>query len=74
MQYVLTGLMVVVWWAITRKLDKIDGRLDKIEDRQGKAEKDCVTWADMEKERLRLSDHDRRITVIETTCKSEHGK
>ena len=29
---------------------------------------------DLEKERLRLADHDRRITIIETTCKSEHGK
>ena len=70
----LGSLLAVLGWLITRKLDGIDKKLDRMEERQAKVERDCVTWSDLEKERLRLADHDRRLTVIETTCKSEHGK
>jgi hypothetical protein len=73
-QFGLGALLAILGWLITRKLDGIDAKLDRMELRQSTMEKDCVTWSDLEKERLRISDHDRRITVIETTCKQEHGK
>lgn len=68
------GLLVIVWWSIRSWMSKIDAKLDRMELRQATMEKDCVTWGDLEKERLRIAEHDRRITVIETTCKAEHGK
>lgn len=70
----LATLLAVLGWLITRKLDAMDSKLDRMEMRQAATEKNCVTWDDLEKERLRLAEHDRRITIIETTCKSEHGK
>lgn len=70
----LATLLGVLGWLISRKLDGMDSKLDKMNERQAVIEKDCVTWQDLEKERLRIAEHDRRITIIETTCKSEHGK
>jgi len=70
----LGGLLAVLGWLITRKLDGIDSKLDRMEIRQAKIEKDCVTWSDLENVKLDVKDHDRRLTVIETTCKQERGK
>lgn len=60
--------------SIKAGFDEVKALISAIDARQRLTEKDCVTWADMEKERLRITEHDRRITIIETTCKSEHGK
>jgi hypothetical protein len=67
------GLLVIVWWSIRSWMSKIDVKLDRMELRQTAIEKDCVTWPELEKVTLRLSEYDRRITIIETTCKQEHG-
>lgn len=68
------GLLIIVWWSIRSWMSKIDAKLDRMELRQTATEKDCVTWPELEKVSLRLAEHDRRITVIETTCAKEHGK
>lgn len=76
-----TTAIAVVGWMLNRgvtsileAIDALKRELKEMADRQAKIEKDCVTWTDLEKERLRIAEHDRRITVIETTCKAEHGK
>lgn len=68
------GLLVIVWWSIRSWMCKVDSKLDQVITKQAQQDKDCVTWADMEKERLRLADHDRRLTIVETTCEQKHGK
>ena len=69
------GILVTgMWWSVRAAITRLITKLDAIEARQSQMDKDCVTWGDLEKERLRISDHDRRLTVIETTCKQEHGK
>lgn len=70
----ICALLVIIWWSLRSWMGKVDTRLDRMEAKQAQTEKDCVTWSDLEKERLRIAEHDRRLTVIETTCKSEHGK
>lgn len=69
----ICALLVVIWWSLRSWMGRVDARLDRMEAKQAQTERDCVTWNDLEKERLRIADHDRRITVIETTCKAEHG-
>ena len=70
----ICALLIVIWWSLRSWMGRVDTRLDRMEAKQAQQEKDCVTWTDLEKERLRLAEHDRRITIIETTCKQEHGK
>lgn len=71
---VIGVLVTVMWWSIRTGIVRLVDSVDELKNRLAKTEKDCVTWDDLEKERLRLADHDRRITIIETTCKQEHGK
>lgn len=68
------AVLTVIGWLIVNKLNRIDSKLDRVEERQTKTEKDCVTWADLEKTSLQVQDHERRLTITETTCKQEHGK
>ena len=49
------------------------GLIGKLEERQAKSEKDCVTWADLEKERLRVDKHEVRLAVVESNCSKQHG-
>jgi len=67
------GLLVIVWWSIRSWMCKVDAKLDQVITKQAQQDKDCVTWADMEKERLRLNEHDRRLTVVETSCEARHN-
>ena len=71
--WVVQGVFGVLLSIIGYLVVRIDKKLDRIDERQSKIEKDCVTWSDLEKERLRISDHDRRITIVETTCQNRHG-
>jgi hypothetical protein len=67
------GLLVIVWWSLRNWMGRVDSKLDRMEARQAQTEKDCVTWTELEKVNLKVGEHDRRLTVMETTCKSEHG-
>ena len=71
---VIGALLAVMWWSIRTWIVRLVDSVGELQNRITKTEKDCVTWDELEKERLRISDHDRRITIIETTCKQEHGK
>ena len=77
----VTTAVAAVGWMVNRGFNSILSAIQDLREdfkvmteRQAKIEKDCVTWTDLEKERLRIAEHDRRITIIETTCKAEHGK
>ena len=67
-------LLTGMWWSIRTALTRLIDKLDKMEARQAQVERDCVTWADHEALKLNVNGIDRRVTVIETTCKQEHGK
>jgi hypothetical protein len=55
-------------------LGAITSKFDKMDERMRKAESDCVTWEALESVKLETKGIDRRVTVLETTCKAEHGK
>jgi hypothetical protein len=67
-------LLTGMWWSIRTALVRLMDKLDDMEARQTKVEKDCVTWPELEKVALQVNGLDRRVTIIETTCKAEHGK
>lgn len=77
----VAAALTVVGWVVQRGFESIhtalaDLRTDikGIADKQARLDKDCVTWSDLESVKLDVKDHDRRITVVETNCKQEHGK
>ena len=70
----ICALLIVIWWSLRSWMGRVDTRLDRMEAKQAQQEKDCVTWADHEALKLVVNCVDRRVTVIETTCKQEHGK
>lgn len=70
----ICALLIVIWWSLRAWMGRVDTRLDRMEAKQTQTEKDCVTWADHEALKLVVNGVDRRMTVIETTCKAEHGK
>jgi hypothetical protein len=55
-------------------LGAMSSKMDRMDERVRKAESDCATWEAVEALRLETKGLDRRVTVIETTCKAEHGK
>lgn len=68
------AILAIIGWLIVNKLNGIDKKLDRYEERQTKIEKDCVTWADHEAMKLVVNGVDRRVTVLEATCQAERGK
>lgn len=71
---VIGGLVAGMWWSVKTWVTRLMKKLDAMDERQIKTEKDCVTWPELEKVTLKVNEHDRRITIIETSCKAEHGK
>lgn len=69
---VASAVVAAMGWLIVNKLNRIDTKLDRYEERQAKIEKDCVTWEDLESLRKTDIEHDRRITVVETRCAEHH--
>jgi len=70
----ICALLIVTWWSLRSWMGRVDTRLDRMEAKQAQQEKECVTWADHEALKLVVNCVDRRVTIIETTCKAEHGK
>lgn len=77
----VAAALAVVGWVVRRGFESIHAALAElradikaIADKQARLDKDCVTWPELEKVALQVSSLDRRITIIETTCKQEHGK
>lgn len=70
----ICALLIVIWWSLRSWMGRVDTRLDRMEAKQAQQEKECVTWADHEALKLIVNGVDRRVTIIETTCKAEHGK
>ena len=73
----MSALLACLGWLIVNKLNRIDAKLDRIEDRQGRTEKDCVTWEALDKElgpvRKKAENISDRLLVVETQCKKQHG-
>ena len=77
---VVTTVVGGVGWLVTSGINNLRDqmaqhgvKLDLIMSRQAQFERDCVTWGDLEKVNLKVTEHDRRIIVVETRCASEHG-
>jgi hypothetical protein len=70
----IIGVLVTgMWWSVKTGLTRLMAKLDAMEARQNKVEKDCVTWADHENLKLTVNGVDRRVTVLETVCDQQHG-
>lgn len=77
----VSAALAVVGWVVRRGFESLHAAIKDlrdefkaIADKQAKLDKDCVTWADHEALKLNVNGIDRRVTVLETTCKQEHGK
>lgn len=77
---VVTTVVGGVGWLVSSGINNLRDqmaqhgvKLDLIMARQAQFEKDCVTWDDLEKINLKVTDHDQRIIIVETTCKQQHG-
>ena len=72
------AILAIIGWLIVNKLNGIDKKLDRYEERQAKVEKDCVTWDDLNKElgpiKRKTDAHEVELATLKATCKAEHGK
>lgn len=59
---------------VKNMFNSLVARFDKLDERQ----RECVTWADLDKElgplKSSRDSHEKRIIRIETTCEGKHGK
>lgn len=80
LQLIAGTLLAALGWLIVNKLNRIDRKLDRYEERQAQVEKDCLTWKQFEAEMGKQVDPlwqktDRlgeRLTIVETRCREQH--
>lgn len=77
---VISSVLAIIGWLIVNKLNGIDAKLDRYEERQAKVEKDCITWEQLEHEfeqhvdpwKATVIKHDRAIVAIQVACEQRH--
>lgn len=79
-QFVAATLVAALGWLIVNKLNRIDRKLDRYEERQAKVEKDCVTWEQLEHKfeehvkplRTTVEKLDRAVVGLRVACEQRH--
>lgn len=79
-QFVAATLVAALGWLIVNKLNRIDRKLDRYEERQAKVERDCVTWKQLEHEfeehvkplRTTVEKLDRAVVGLRVACEQRH--
>lgn len=71
----MSGLRSYIDAGFSRVEECIKGlsdKMDRMEERQARIEKDCVTWLEFEKMNTRFANTERRLTIVETVCQQRH--
>ena len=75
-QLIAATLVAALGWLIVNKLNRIDRKLDRYEERQAKVERDCLTWEEFREEMGPLKDtvqeQGKDLAEVKAHCQERH--
>lgn len=75
-QFIAATLVAALGWLIVNKLNRIDRKLDRYEERQVKVERDCLTWEEFREEmgplKATVQEQGKDLAEVKAHCQERH--